>query len=72
MSVKEKDKDDSVVVTFRANKESVNKAVRTLAKSPIVGVRSHHQFARKLFMDFTMGKLVYLNESDRATDPALS
>ena len=72
MSVKDKDKDDSVVVTFRANKKSVNKAVRTLTEEPIVGVRSHHQLARKLFMDFTLGKLVYLNDSDRATDPALS
>lgn len=41
-------------------------------KSPVVGIRSRNQFARKLILDFLENKLVYLNQSHRLANPSLS
>ena len=62
---------DSSIVTFRVPTNRVNKLQSKMTRKPIVGINSTHQFARKLFLDFIEGKVVYLNSTDFSEDPSM-
>jgi hypothetical protein len=61
---------ETAVVAFRVPKTAVTAFEKRMNKRPVVGIRSIHQYARKLFLDFTDNKCVYLNPVDAAEDPA--
>jgi hypothetical protein len=62
--------DETTVVAFRVSKKAMAAFEKRMNKRPVVGIRSIHQYARKLFLDFTNNKCVYLNPVDAAEDPA--
>lgn len=57
------------IVTFRVTKARHSKMVEYKDSVRIVGVRSHHQLARKLVLDFLDGRLVYLKDSHKYESP---
>jgi hypothetical protein len=63
---------ESSIVTFRVPTTEVKELEKRMQKRPVVGIRSVHQYSRKLFLDFIHGKVVYLNPTDMSEDPAMS
>lgn len=60
------------VLAFRITDSHASKLEREMSAVQVVGVRSTHQLARKLVMDFLEGRLVYSNPVDRNRDPAMN
>lgn len=57
------------VVAFRLAKTRVKKLRDDVAAHKIVGVGSAHQLCRKVVVDFLDGKLIYLDQRDRYSNP---
>ena len=60
------------VVAFRITDAHADRLAREMAANHVVGVRSSHQLARKVVMDFLEGRLRYANSVDRSRDPAMT
>jgi hypothetical protein len=59
------------VVAFRVKSTEATALDKHSKKSKIVNVRSGHQLARKIVLDFLKGRLVYVNREDMLVDPKL-
>lgn len=70
MPKREKNNRDHVV-TFRID-DGARGRLATELRQPVSGVRSIHQLARKVVIDFLSGKLVYTRQGDRGSDPAVA
>jgi len=60
------------VIAFRIPDETGDELDKSAETTPVPGVRSGNQLARKLVLDFVHGKLIYLNPIDRLNDPSLA
>ena len=56
------------VVSFRLTKRDADALGDFLRRTPILGVKSVNQFARKIMMDFRDGKLAYRDPADMDVD----
>lgn len=63
---------DSEIVAFRIPKSQVALLEDRMAESRPVNIRSHHQYARKVILDFLGNRCLYLNPNDQSNDPALA
>jgi len=57
------------VMSFRVPSAAKGWLDKDLGGNPIVNVPSANRFCRKIVLDFISGKLVYVNQADRALDP---
>jgi len=63
--------EDTEIVAFRIPRSQVALLEDRMAKNRVVNIRSHHQFARKVILDFLGNRCLYLNATDQSNDPAL-
>jgi hypothetical protein len=59
------------VIAFRIPSESGLRLDEEARSMQVVNINSGNMLARKLVLDYLQGKVIYLNEKDRNTDPAI-
>ncbi len=60
------------VVAFRLTEAHAERLASEMSAAHVLGVRSSHQLARKVVMDFLEGRLKYANVADKQRDPSRS
>lgn len=65
-------KEETVVVSFRLTKGQHQILVDEMKANPVVGIKSHHDYARKLVVDRGQKRLLYLNKGDETSNPNLA
>jgi hypothetical protein len=56
------------IVCFRITEEQAGAVRKTLEKQPVLGIKSVHQFFRKLACDFLSGRMAYKDPEDVLVD----